>query len=120
MQCFGEQELERRVLVPTNPRKLLQLATTTTKQKVRSLCQSAATISDLANGSAVIVHRSKKCKASPIDPQVLMPEKKKQIIRDSIRLPRPRGGNLMYSGAEAVDDVSVLVRQNNEQKEHMP
>ena len=90
------------------------------KQKLNSLRQSAATTSNLADGSAVIAPRSKKRKASPVDARVLTPEEKKQIILDSIRLPRPRGGNLVYSVAEAVDVVSVLVRKNDEKNKHSP
>jgi hypothetical protein len=41
-QHFGEQQLQRRALAPTNPRKNLQLAITNTKQKLNSLRQSAA------------------------------------------------------------------------------
>ena len=119
-QRFGEQHLQRRALAPTNPRKMLQLAITNTNQKLSALRQSAATISDVSDSSAVIAPRSKKRKASPIDVRMLTPEEKKQIIRDSIRLPRPRGGNLVYSVAEAVDVVSVLVRQNDEQNKHSP
>jgi flagellar hook-length control protein FliK len=66
-QRFGKQQLQRRALAPTNPRKMLQLAISDTKQKLNSLRQSAATTSNLADGSAVIAPRSKKRKASPID-----------------------------------------------------
>ena len=119
-QRFGEQQLQRRALAPTNPRKMLQLAITNTKQKLNSLRQSAAMALDLTDSSTVIAPRSKKCKSSHIDVRVLTPEEKKQMIRDSIRLPRPRGGNLVYSIAEAVDVVSVLVRNNDEQNKHSP
>ena len=85
---FGEQQLQRWVLASTNPRKMLQLAITNTNQKLSALRQSAATLSDVPDSSAVIAPRLKKCKASPIDVQMLTPEEKNQVIRDSIRLPR--------------------------------
>ena len=84
---------------------------TKTKKKMSLLCQSAATILDLVDGSAVITPHLKNCKASPNNVLALTPKEKKQIIRDTIRLPRPQaqGGNIVYSVAEAVGVDSVLV-----------
>ena len=88
-QRFGEQQLQRRALAPTNPRNMLQFTITNTNQKLSALHQSAATISDVSVNSAAIAPRSKKRKASPINVRMLTPEEKKQTIRDSIWLPRP-------------------------------
>ena len=99
---------------------MLHLAISNTKQKLNSFRQSAATTSNLADGSTVIASRSNKRRASPVDARVLTPKEKKQIIRHSIRLPRPQGGNLIYSAAETVDVVSVPVRKNDEQNKHSP
>ena len=96
------------------------MAITNTKQKMSSLRHSATMTSDLADSRRIIATCLKKSTASPIDVQVLTSKGKKQIIRDVIRLPRPQGGNLVYSVAEAIDVVSVLVRKNNEQNKHLP
>ena len=56
-------KLQRRVLVPTNARKMLQLAIANINHKLSALRQSAATTSNLSDSSAVIAPRMRNHKA---------------------------------------------------------
>ena len=115
-QRFGEEQLQRRVLAPANPRKMLQLAISSTKKKLSSCHESSAAVPE--SGSGITAPRAKQRKLSSATTKVFTIQERKQRIYDSVRLPRPRGGNLVYSVAETVEVIHVLVRQNNKNKTH--
>mmetsp|Transcript_27431 Transcript_27431/g.65962 ORF Transcript_27431/g.65962 Transcript_27431/m.65962 type:complete len:267 (-) Transcript_27431:179-979(-) len=43
---------------------------------------------------------------------VFTSEERRRIVYDEIRLPRPQGGNMVYSAAEAVHVIDTIVAQN--------
>ena len=95
---------------------MLQLAISSTKKKLSSCHELLAAVSE--SGSAITVPRAKQHKLSSATKTVITAQEQKQRVYNSVRLPWPRGGNLVYSVAEAVEVINVLVRQNNKNETH--
>ena len=107
-QRFNDSLIQRRALAPTNPRRMLQLAMSTAKKNLNRTKPAAVAIED----DDVVAPRVKRRHLSQNELEVFTSQEQRQIILNDIRLPRPRGGNLVYSGAEAVSAVNTLVKQN--------
>ena len=116
-QPVGEEQLQRRVLVPTNSRKMLKLASSSIKNKLSSCHELPAAVPE--SGSAITASRAKQHKLSSTTTKEISTEEQKQHMYDSLWLPRPQGGNLVYFVAETVKVINVLVCQNDKKKTHL-
>ena len=110
-QHFCEEQLQRQVLTPTNTRKMLQLSISSTKKKLSSCHESLAAVPE--SGSAITATCAKQRKLSFATTKVFRTKEQKQRMYNLVCLSRPQGGKLVYSSAEAVEVINVLVRQND-------
>jgi len=109
-QRTSDQQLQRRTLATTNPRRMLQMAISNTKIKLQSSCRQ----DDPGLESEVTAPRAKRSRLTSTELDTIFTSKeRRQIICNDIRLPRPLGGNIVYSAAEAVNVVNTLLRQNS-------
>ena len=107
------QQLQRRSLAPTNPRKMLQLAISNTKLKLETAMRNEGAVSSASDCTEITAPRPKRSKLTTNELDMCFTnEERRRIIYSSIRFPRPQGGNLVYSAAEAVNVVRTLVNQN--------
>ena len=109
---FGEQQLQHRALATVNPRKMLQAAIKNTKQRLTPSRSTLVPVLAPDAAVAIAVPRSKARKLSPAESQIFTADQRRRYVYNSVRLPRPAGGNLVYSVAEAVSVIRSLESQN--------
>ena len=91
---------------------MLQLAIPNTKHNLQALPE-ADVVEPGSDSTLVVAPRSKRSKLTSGELDICFTsEERRRIIYKDIRLPRPRGGNIVYSAAEAINVVCTLVSQN--------
>ena len=99
---------------------MLQLAISNTKHKLQALPE-ADIVEPGSDSTLVVAPRSKRSKLTSEELDICFAsEKRRRIIYDDIRLPRPREGNIIYSAAEAINVVCTLACQNTASDQPYP
>ena len=99
-QLSSSQEIQRRVLAPTNPRKMLMMSLKSAKAKLKIDKESvvaAVSAIEIDDTITTMAPRVKRRQLTSGEIDVFTSEERKRIIYNEIRLPRPQGGNMVMS-----------------------
>lgn len=112
IQLSNDQQLQRRVLAPTNPKKILQLSLKNTKDGLRSRRTLEAVAPKPYGGYAALIPRAKRHHSSPVETDIQTPEERRKEVCTELRLPRPVHSRLVYYAIETANVFNDLCSEN--------
>ena len=107
-QQANDDQLQRRSLALTKPKKMLQIAIKNTKDSLKVL-KFSHLLQPLEDTDSIVAPQAKRQKPSSGETTSV---NKRKAIYDEIRLPRPLNGRIVYNPTEAVNAIVSVCEQN--------